>query len=104
MRNARTSVGCRRAFRAVCVLALVLLSANAVTRADEGETFFSERIEPILRKRCYECHSHVARDMQGGLALDWRKGWETGGDRGPAVVPGDAKASLLLRPPFVATG
>lgn len=97
MRNARISDARRRVLRAAVVFASIFFASFAETRADEGEAFFSEQVEPILRKRCYECHSHAARDMQGGLALDWRKGWETGGDRGPAIVPGDADASVLLR-------
>ena len=35
--------------------------------------------------------------MKGGLLLDSRQGWETGGDSGPAIVSGDVEASLLLR-------
>jgi hypothetical protein len=35
--------------------------------------------------------------MEGGLTLDWRSGWERGGDRGPAIVPGNPDASLLIQ-------
>lgn len=35
--------------------------------------------------------------MEGGLTLDWKAGWEKGGDRGPAIVPGDPDASLLIQ-------
>ena len=52
---------------------------------------------PILKRRCLECHSHSAGDIQGGLALDRRSGWELGGSRGTAIVPHDPKASLLIR-------
>jgi hypothetical protein len=64
--------------------------------ADEQEQFFRESVEPILREHCYACHSHAARETSGGLALDWKSGWEKGGDRGPAIVPGDADNSLLI--------
>lgn len=59
--------------------------------------FFERNVEPILTRRCYECHSHVAGEMQGGLTLDSRSGWETGGDSGPAVVPGNPEVSLLIQ-------
>jgi hypothetical protein len=35
--------------------------------------------------------------MGGGLALDWRSGWQQGGGRGPAIVPGEPDRSLLIR-------
>ena len=43
---------------------------------------------PLLKKHCYECHSHEAEAAEGGLVLDSRSGWKVGGDSGPAVVPG----------------
>ena len=58
---------------------------------------FTQHVEPLLRRHCYGCHSHAAGQMGGGLALDWTSGWETGGGRGPAIIPGDPQASLLLR-------
>jgi hypothetical protein len=45
---------------------------------------------------CYECHSAEADKVKGGLALDTREGLRLGGDSGPAVVPGDLHASLLI--------
>jgi hypothetical protein len=65
--------------------------------SDDDATFFKQQIEPLLEKRCYDCHSHRAREMNGGLTLDSRSGWETGGDRGPAIVPGKPDSSLLIR-------
>ena len=56
-----------------------------------------EHVEPILRERCYGCHSHAAGVIEGGLALDWKSGWAEGGSRGPAIIPGDPEASLLIR-------
>ena len=64
--------------------------------ADETD-YFQDHVEPLLKRRCYACHSHAAELMEGGLALDWRSGWQTGGGRGPAIVPGDPEASLLIR-------
>jgi hypothetical protein len=60
-----------------------------------GDEFFSEKIEPLLKQRCYECHSHAGK-MKGGLTLDSRSGWEQGGDLGPAIVAGKPEESLLI--------
>jgi hypothetical protein len=73
-------------------LAVIALASSNVV-ADE---FFTTKIEPILKQRCFECHSHETK-MKGGLTLDSRSGWEQGGDLGPAVVPGKPDESLLIR-------
>ena len=56
--------------------------------ADERLEFFEKRIRPVLVEHCYECHAADADKVQGGLLLDSRAGWRSGGDSGPAVVPG----------------
>lgn len=58
---------------------------------------FEQQVLPILQARCFACHSHSAGSMEGGLALDWKSGWEVGGDSGPAIVPGDLQESLLIQ-------
>ncbi len=68
-----------------------------VTVSADDKTFFIQSVEPILKKHCYECHSHSSGVMEGDLTLDWRSGWKTGGGRGAAVVPGDPDASLLIQ-------
>jgi len=59
--------------------------------------FFEKRIRPVLADKCYKCHSSEATKVKGGLLLDTREGIRNGGDTGPAVVPGNAKESLLLK-------
>ena len=61
-----------------------------------ADEYFTEKIEPLLRSRCFECHSHEGR-IKGGLVLDSKVGWQRGGESGPAVVPGDPGASLLVQ-------
>ena len=65
--------------------------------SDTGLNLFSERVLPLLRKHCYECHSHESDEAEGGLVLDSRAGWQKGGTLGPAVVPGNPEKSLLMR-------
>ncbi|MCH2114105.1 MAG: PSD1 and planctomycete cytochrome C domain-containing protein [Pirellulales bacterium] len=77
----------------------LLGSAFSVPGAEvkqENAVFFEKHIRPILVEHCYECHSEQAGKRKGGLLLDRKAGWETGGDSGPAIVPGDAADSLLI--------
>ena len=63
----------------------------------EDIAFFERKIRPVLVTECFACHSSRLPDkMQAGLALDTAAGLRQGGDSGPAVVPGDPAASLLL--------
>ena len=58
-------------------------------------TFFEAQIRPVLVARCYKCHGPDATP-EGGLRLDSLAAMLQGGDSGPAIKPGDAKASLLV--------
>jgi hypothetical protein len=59
--------------------------------------FFEKNIRPVLVKECYTCHATTAKKIKGGLTLDTRGGMREGGDSGPAIVPGDVRASLLIK-------
>ena len=72
----------------------LLLTLSPLT-AGEGEAFFESKIRPLLIEHCIECHGE--KKTKGGLRLDSRGGWETGGDSGPAITPGDTEASLLVK-------
>ncbi len=81
--------------RAASRQALGLLALTAAT-AHAAPPDFATDVAPILARRCLACHSHAAGTMEGGLALDWQSGWQQGGGRGPAIVPGSAAKSLLV--------
>jgi mono/diheme cytochrome c family protein len=70
-------------------------SADDATAGGVEETFFETRIRPVLAGVCVECHGPDV--ASGGLRLDTREGLLEGGEHGPAVVPGDAEGSLLVR-------
>ncbi len=74
----------------------VVLVSLCLVASTQAEDFFSDKIEPLLKQRCYECHSHQGGKMKGGLTLDSKSGWEKGGETGPAVVAGKPDASLLM--------
>lgn len=57
--------------------------------------FFEKSIRPILAARCFECHGPTEQESK--LRLDHISLVLVGGERGPAVVPGDIKASNLVR-------
>ncbi len=74
------------------------LTTAAVSAADtpaERTAFFENNIRPVLASSCYTCHG--AAQQKSGLRLDWRDGLLKGGQRGPAIVPGDPEKSLLVQ-------
>lgn len=70
---------------------------SAAPEATADEAWFVERVQPILQRRCFSCHSHAAGKISGGLALDSRSGWVEGGDSGPAIKSGRPQDSLLIQ-------
>ncbi len=74
------------------VVALVASGWAQCARANDALEFFEQRVRPALVEHCYRCHSADAKELQGGLRLDLKSGWQTGGDSGqPAIVPGSLK-------------
>lgn len=57
--------------------------------------FFETKIRPVLVESCFKCHG--AGKQKGGLRLDSLAGLLTGGDRGPALAPGQPEGSLLIK-------
>src|SRR5262245_1779236 len=86
----------------VSISLVYLFVAVSASRADDGATkeglaYFEQHIRPLFAQRCYACHSTRSNKQKGGLLLDSRSGWEQGGDQGPALIPGNLDASLLIR-------
>lgn len=80
-------------------LGFVVLSGQVVLADDkltpDQLTFFESKIRPVLSRECYSCHSAQVGQIKGGLWLDTADGSRTGGDSGPAIVPGNLDESLL---------
>jgi hypothetical protein len=86
-----------RSKASVLVLLGALLCCRIAVGEDRlGEDFFEKKIRPVLVNHCYECHSAGSDQIGGSLWLDSAAGMRTGGDSGPAIVPGDAEASTLI--------
>ncbi len=88
-------------FQDVAVSAQEVVSQEVVSQevvaersSRAGIEFFEAKIRPVLVKQCYECHSTDADE--GGLRVDSRRAIREGGERGPAVVPKQTAASVLL--------
>ena len=69
-------------------------TAQAQTVTPDSADFFESRIRPLLSEKCWSCHGQDKQ--QGGLRLDSRQAMLDGGDRGPAIEPGDPENSLLV--------
>ncbi len=84
---------------AMRIIGFALLCVSLARGADndpKGAEYFRTKVEPILTAHCSKCHSHSSDKIKGGLVLDSRNGLITGGDTGPAVVPGHPAKSLLI--------
>jgi len=88
------SVRLRRLARACAGVAFGLPALAAADPA--GIEFFEKRIRPLLASRCLECHA-AEHKIKAGLRLDHPAGWLTGGDSGPAVLPGRPDESPLIK-------
>jgi hypothetical protein len=86
---------CFQCFATLIASVLVLRSVSAEPTVEQRE-FFESRIRPVLIEHCYQCHSAQASEVEGGLRVDTPSGLRTGGESGPAIVPGVLADSLLL--------
>ncbi len=76
----------RRTF--ICLLLPLTLAAQ------KSKVDYTRDVHPILSTRCFVCHSGDKRS--GGLSLGAYEDVLQGGRSGAAIVPGDAKNSLLM--------
>jgi Protein of unknown function (DUF1549)/Protein of unknown function (DUF1553)/Planctomycete cytochrome C/Concanavalin A-like lectin/glucanases superfamily len=62
--------------------------------AGEQMQFFESKVRPLLADKCFRCHA--GRQKKGGLRLDSLRSMLSGGESGPAIVPGKPEESLLV--------
>jgi hypothetical protein len=73
------------------VIAVILASAASASAVD-----YKSQILPILRAKCYECHSVAKNKVKGDVALDTDEKMQETIDA-KHIVPGDpAKSTLLI--------
>ena len=73
----------------------VLLSFRNVLVAQNSPPRFETHVAPILKAHCHSCHGPDLQ--QAELDLQTRDAILAGGEAGPAIVPRDPVASLLLQ-------
>ncbi len=91
-------------FPAFIIFVLGLIAQPAVAFAEEadarGIAFYESKIRPLLIEQCYSCHSAKAlskKKLKANLLVDSLSAMLTGGDLGPALVPGKPDESLLIK-------
>src|SRR5437867_770887 len=72
----------------------LLLAAAAPSRAQQ-KVDFSRDVWPILQSNCFECHGE--KKPKGKLRLDSKALATKGGNSGPAIAPGKASDSYLVK-------
>ncbi len=69
-------------------------AADEPSFSPEQVQFFESQVRPILVEQCVNCHGD--KKTKAGLRLDSRASALTGGDSGPAIVPGKPEESPLV--------
>jgi len=68
---------------------------RGAVKLSPGDVSFAFEVAPVLLEHCAGCHD--ADDPEGGLRMVSLESLVRGGQTGPALVPGDAASSLLVR-------
>ena len=79
----------------LCAVAGFFCLAQSAAAKETAAEFFEARIRPVLIRACYSCHG--TDKTENGLRVHSREALLSGGERGPALIPGDANNSLLIR-------
>ena len=80
---------------AVTAATLAPLTASAQPSATEQETFFEQKVRPLLVRRCTECHGD--KKQEGEVRLDSGVAVLRPSSSGSPVVPGKPDESRLLQ-------
>ncbi len=66
-----------------------------VAKFAKGAELFKTTVRGVLQAKCLKCHS--GERLEGALDMNTRESLLKGGERGPAIVSGDHKKSLLYQ-------
>ena len=87
----------------MCMAAAWSILASAVVcnaSVNQAEDLWHEQVEPLLDRSCFRCHGGVRQ--KSGLDLRSLENILKGGDRGPAITPGNPQESHIYQ--FVLSG
>ncbi|MFO0950145.1 MAG: PSD1 and planctomycete cytochrome C domain-containing protein [Isosphaeraceae bacterium] len=85
-----------RTARSLAALTLFLATTARAAGPDAAsDAFFETKVRPVLAGTCVKCHGE--KKASGGLRLDSRAAILKGGESGPALMPGDAEGSLIVK-------
>ena len=84
-----------RFFLSIFSIAFLILPVPRPLLAQADDDLFEARIRPVLAETCFGCHGN--QKSGGMLRVDSREALLTGGDSGPAIVPGQPDESLLVK-------
>lgn len=83
------------------LLTLAALCAASAAWADDAKVDFQRDVQPIFKQYCIGCHSLDPKKPKKKAAADFRlddmDAAMKGGRSGKAIIPGDAKNSLLVK-------
>lgn len=80
------------------IFAIVLgceVFAQALQESPPNASLFQHQLQPVLKKTCANCHQ--GGSPAGGLTMDSLDSLLHGGKHGSAIIPGNAKDSLLIQ-------
>jgi mono/diheme cytochrome c family protein len=91
-----TGTAASRVYRIAAFLTTSWAAAFAADAPDPAAIeFFEKQVRPVLTAQCFSCHG--PQQQFSSLRVDSREALLKGGNRGPALIPGDPKLSLLAR-------
>ena len=79
----------------LALLTVPVSTAQDVKPDPKSIEFFEKQVRPLIVSRCLSCHG--PEQQFSSLRMDSREALLRGGNRGPAIVPGDARLSLLAK-------
>src|SRR5262249_17274583 len=79
------------------LVAVLILVGPIRAETPASADHFERKIRPLFVTHCLECHGLDTTKVKSGLRLTSRAEVIKGGERGPAVVPGDPGKSRLIQ-------
>lgn len=84
-----------RTLFAILTLHMFMISARCAGNFQTADAvLFEKQVRPVLMGKCASCHG--PEKQKSGLRVDSKAALLAGGESGPAIIPGNPDASLLL--------